>query len=429
MPQLFIARTTSMLPWLRDVPPGWRVTVQDLRGDLPAQALPEHVARWNAPVAGGLPAAYLDFMASGHFGDAQDVTVFCPEDPLAHSPDFFALLDAWHLWGKLQPLSSVSDVTRNVPPASVLMHDTRDQFAGLSVRAERFSLSTLQPVAYLDTHTQRRAEAYRQKHDLPAGSNLLAHFLSLCSLESLAEQARGSDVGVHVHGHLFGVHNTRLVSLQRRFAAELSHLALYARSEHGDDLMFERLWLHLLGESFIRFDTNERPDDRAEPVDKAMARVVASIDAVLAQATTPHGPRATAPVQSLSGNVETLRERAKISAAAGRADEARRLLQQALTHQPSHLGALTDAAGLAWQTGDLNSAVQHARAALSIDLRASTCVYVLGMALIRAGDREEARSWLNALATDEMHQAFRQERPDLADAAQRELLRLKQMAA
>lgn len=425
MPTLFIARSHSSLAWLRDMPAGWHVVIHDAAGDLDADALPIDATVLTTRVPGGLPAAYLHFLTHGSVSDALDVTVFCPDTPLPHSPDFFELLDAPHLWGDVQPLSSIGAIERHVPPPHVLMHDKRDQIADLAVRAERFSLNTLLPVAYFDSHLHRAVEHYRQRQDLAEGSNLLAHFLASCGLDAMAQQARKADIGLRAQGQVFGVRNKLITQLRRHHAHELARMAALVQAEQGLDLMFEHAWLHLLGESFIRFDSNERPDERTEPVDRAMARVVASIDAVLSQAVGAPTARTAAPNEALRHSVESLREQARVAAAAGRPDEAQRLLQQALLRQPGHVGVLTDGAGLAWQNGDLDLALKFGREGLMRDPEASVCAYVLGMALARRGEHAEARERLREVIEFPLHALFRHERPDLMEAASRELARLE----
>lgn len=385
MPHLVVARHHEPLAWLHDLPAHCTVTVYNAGEAIDSAAFDAQVTV--LPVAPGTPAiaSFLHHLQQGPRAWRGDMTVFTPGDPLALSPAFFELLAHHDRFGDLQVMSSRSAGLHCGGQA-----DRRDWHEALEVRAERYSLATLAPLSCQQDTLVRTGSAYRRKHGLPEGTPLLAHFFSLVGLEKFADAAAQADIGLWAHGGMVAVRTARLAQTLSQCAAQLHTMGLLVRADRNYPEVAERAWLHLLGQPFVRLDALAAPV--TQPLQTAapsMARVVASIDAVLAQSAPRLSavPRAPAP---LVADVALLRQRAQAAFLRGEHSSAWDLLHQALDQAPQDIGLLADATQMAYAQQDTTRALQCARRALAIDPDHQDCLFTLGMCLAANGEAEEA---------------------------------------
>lgn len=345
--------------------------------------------------AGRESGTYMHHLMHDFRADAGDFTVFTQGDPFEHAPGFLDLVRHPHLWRDVQPLSVQWVPEKRIPPPLLTEGDTRDWIGPMRVRSEHFSLMTWAPLHFFDEGAWGIGAAYRQKHRLPSGSNIAAHFLEFCGLEALAAQAAQADLGVFSYGAIFAVRNARIAAFLETARAHLEKIELLTRADLNYGYIFERLWLHFFGEPFI---------------------ALPGLRAPAAQAVAAH-PGA--------GNSE-LRRRAYQANAAGRLDEAVELLQQALAADPRDHDALCDLATMALQQNDPRNAAVLARRAVEIEPGHGVSLYTLAMALFASGDPEAAVTALLRLERGPAAANLLDEAPELAASVQRELARLRE---
>ena len=142
MLNIVVARRGEALRWVDDLPDHCTVTVYT---DDASQGVPLNVTRHielvRLPGQHSIGALYLAHLKRPARTAADVFTVFCPGDPLAVCPEFFALLDGAALWGEVQPLSQ---------PALEAVNPARDWLAGLPVSPVRFDLRSWAPLGHFD---------------------------------------------------------------------------------------------------------------------------------------------------------------------------------------------------------------------------------------------------------------------------------------
>lgn len=384
MPHLVVARHHEPLDWLRQLPAHCAVTVYNA-GEVIDTAAFDHEVDVQ-PVAPGTPAiaSFLQHLQRGPRAWRGDMAVFTSGDPLAQAPAFFELLARHQDFGDLQVMSSRSAALPAAPHA-----DRRDWCGALEVRAERYSLASLAPLSCQHEALLGTGKAYRRKHGLAEGTPLLAHFFALAGLEPLADAARQADIGLWAHGGMVAVRTARLAQALSQCAAQLPTIALLLRADRNYPEVAERAWLHLLGQPFVRLDALPAPV--TQPLQAAapsMARVVASIDAVLAQS----GPRLAAAPEAAPAPIDLalLRQRTQAAFLRGEHSSAWDLLQQALDQAPRDIGLLVDATHMAYAQQDTERALHCARRALAVDPDHTECLFTLAMCLAATGQADEA---------------------------------------
>lgn len=400
MPHLVVARQQESLDWIRALPGHCSLTVFNAGDAVDTTAFDHEVDVHN--VAEGTPpmACFLRWMEQKLPSHGHEVIVFTPGDPLACSPAFMELLAQSDRFTDLQVLSA-QGMDDHWPPLAVRHADRRDWIDDAPVRAERFSLGSLAPLAYQHDAALRAGKVYRRKHRLADGVPLMAHFLELAGLPALAAQARQSDLGVYAHGGMVAVRRARLQQQLTLLRPQLSRLALLLQADHNYPELMERAWLHLLGLPFVALEAMAAPAERVHQESHAgMARVVASIDAVLAASrpiaalktdaiVSVKTPDTHKPVAEPAGTA-VLRERAHAAFQRGHTSQAWELLQQALTQAPRDISLLADATQLAYAQQDTERALHCARRALAVDPDHVECLFTLGMCLAATGEAEEA---------------------------------------
>lgn len=409
MLHLVVARQQEPLGWLHDLPAKTAVTVYNAGAALEAEGLPTQVTV-HAVAAGTPPiAVFLRHLQQAAAPAADETLVFTPGDPLRHAPAFFDLLSRHADFAALQVLSCREDATATAAPL---------------VRGEPYALATLAPLAHQQESALRAGKAYRRKHGLPDGTPLLAHFLALVGLADLAAQAAGADIGLRAHGAMVAVRGDTLAHARRTLAPHLDTLALLLRADRNYPEVAERAWLHLLGQPFVTLEALAVPGlpaASAAPAPVAsMARVVASIDAVLAQSA----PRTAAPPVSSAAaplplvappaahEVDLLRQRAQAAFLRGEASTAWELLQRALEQAPRDIGLLADATQMAYAQQDTERALHCARRALAVDPGHVDCLFTLGMCLAATGEAEEALAIFERLNHGELAAQWQERQRD-----------------
>ncbi len=252
MHQLVIARYAEALDWLADVPPEFEVAVYNKGAAITSDAVRARAASiTERPNQGRESETYLSHVLGlRQPGGTQDddFVVFAQGDPFEHSPDFLELLRATHRWADVQPLSWRWKIRRDIPPARVLARETGGFIDGLRVRPELFSLQTWMPLGFHDVGSLWLQETYRSLHHLPDGTNIAAHFLTMCGLPALAAQAEANLLGRFAYGAVFAARRSRLMTLSEGALANLRRASL-GHEVYG--YVLERMWLHLFGMGFL----------------------------------------------------------------------------------------------------------------------------------------------------------------------------------
>ncbi|MGW0248244.1 hypothetical protein ACWDYH_16600 [Nocardia goodfellowii] len=244
---LVIARYTESLDWVLDVPEMYRVHIYD-KGAGPVSAAVRARAETFVSLrnAGRESDTYLTHMLEYGPG-AGEFTVLSQGDPFEHSPDFLKLLAEPEGWSDVQPLSWCWKERIGYPPATLLTPE-QSIVPGLRVRPELFSLSTFQPLEWVDSGAEGIGRGYRELHRLAEGVNICAHFLDMCELPDIAERAERHLVGRHSYGAILAVRNHLIEKVPERALVRLRQAA-FGSTVHG--YFCERLWMHIFGEDFL----------------------------------------------------------------------------------------------------------------------------------------------------------------------------------
>lgn len=443
--------------WLKDLPPHCRVVVHDHRGvaaDDAPDALPEGSQRITMTTSsGGVMGSFLAHVLDPAVDPGEQHTVFCDADAPRHAPALLQLLEDPQRWADVQPLSI------GAVPAELVEREARDWIGALPVRPERYSLSTLAPLGWHDPNAEALASHYRRSHGLGAGASVMAHFLALAGLDALATSAAQSDLGLLAHGPVFAVRGPRLSALRAQPGDALQRLQLLCRADPQLRQLAERAVLHLCGLPMVRLDALPRPIEALTPTSLGMARIVASIDALLARAENPAAdlsepmPAALAPVAVASDTPvaadvdapsetpaaaetsldpaaqrrEAVRAQVRDAVAEGRAQDALALLLQATQADPSEVDLLGDAATLCFHRGDLAQAVPLARRALLREPGHAPSQFALAMSLAALGERIEAMVLFDDLMHADSARDFRGAHPDLTAVAAQQSHHLHQL--
>jgi hypothetical protein len=424
MLNIVIARQAEDVSWIDDLPDHCAVYLYNRGAALPAGAFTREVRQTTLRNVGGNTSAFLYHLMHDADPRQADFTVFTSGDPFAHAPAWFELLLQPQRWSDVQPLSVLADEHRAIPPRHLIEHDNRDWIGSAAIRTERYSLTSLAPTGFHDAQAQRIAETYRLAHDLQDGTHLIAHFLTLCGLDQLAEQARQADIGVFAYGPVFAVRNTRLADFLTEARPHLGRLDVLSRSAPIYQPLFERAWLHFFGAPFVRFEPVRQAQTSVTPIATLMRRMRASVDAVLTKGM-PITLRRREPTPAVPlPEVEQLRSQAHQALSAGHPEQAQQLLRKALLKEPRHLDLLAEVAELSFQFGDFYGAEAHARRALTLEPEHAGCQFTLAMALAANGENQEALVMFDTLMYSNTNRSFRECHPDLLNEALKEAERL-----
>jgi hypothetical protein len=248
MNSIVIARYKEDLEWILAIPDDFEIFVYNKGERIVHPGVlnkADHII--DRPNVGRESETYLYHMLTQDRADG-DFTVFSQGDPFEHSPDFIELLKIWEHWPDLQPLTWRWKGEENVPPTVVLREYERYLAGRLRVRAERFSLSIWGPMDFIDAGALRTSVDYRNIHGgLAEGTNIASHFLHMCGLKELAEEAARYAMGIFCYGAIFAVRNHLVAKLPTR-SIELMMQLSKGPPVYG--YVLERIWLHFFGASF-----------------------------------------------------------------------------------------------------------------------------------------------------------------------------------
>jgi hypothetical protein len=208
--------------------------------------------------------------------DPDGHTLFVTGQPFTQAPALLELMAQAHRWGDVQVLSGRRE---GASPT-----DRRDWLGTLAVRPVHYSLSTWAPLDRDDPIARRHAQQARQALGVTDGGNLNAAFYAVCGLTELAADAAVGDLGVMADGGLFAVRNRVLGAVRERLAQRLDTLWTLCMADPHYGWVLERAWLHLFGLPHVQLSPLPRPAEATQAAHGGLARVVASIDALLARA-------------------------------------------------------------------------------------------------------------------------------------------------
>jgi hypothetical protein len=377
MLNIVVARRGEEVRWIDDLPDHCRVTVYT---DDASHGTPLDVTRpmelVRLPGQHSIGELYLAHLQRPVRGAADAFTVFCPGDPLAVCPDFFALLEVYTLWGDVQPLSQSV-------PADDNAAQKRDWLAELPVTPVRFDLRSWAPLGTFDKTMYRTQQRYRQAHQLPEQRHPGVHFFEACHLGGLAQAIGQHDLGVRDNGLLFAVRQSRVTDWLAAHGQVLPQVNAWLRQDPSHGRVWDQFWLHLFGLPLVRLDALSPPpaalgEDEDALEDFSLSRALSTIDDTLAR---------LAPPPLLAGRSD--RPSALQVARAIAAAEARHTTDRAVETR-QELAALSERAAQAFRMGDLQYAVSCAQLALKQDANHTTSRFTLAMALAAQGKRDEA---------------------------------------
>jgi tetratricopeptide (TPR) repeat protein len=397
-----IARYKEDIGWVNDLPADAEIYLYNKGPEIDPASITRPVHLKQLKNTGRESATYLHYLLHDYKPGESDFVVFTQGEPFEHAPDFLELMKVSDKWRDIQPLSLLWLADKKTPPLPVLEVERSDWIGSLAVRAEHFSLKTWAPVAFFDEGAWGIGNTYRQKHMLPNGVNVAAHFFEFCGFDDIAHRALESDVGVFSYGAIFAVRGTLVAKLVAEARQHLVKMELLARADLNYGYIFERIWLHLFGEPFVKFDAVKKP-----------------------QAATVAAPAARDVVPPSRASVADIRQRAFAALAEGRIDDGRALLQKALFANPVDAEVLSDLAALAFQQGNHSMAIPYARRALAARPEHAISRFTLAMCLSASGQHDEAAKHLQAVTQGTLVDQLRAEAPGLVDVANSELARLQ----
>ena len=397
-----VARYKEDIRWINDLPADAQIYLYNKGPEIDPGTITRPVHLTQLKNAGRETGTYLHYLLNDYKPGESEFVVFTQGEPFEHAPDFLELVKVPQQWRDIQPLSLLWLADKKVPPMPVLESERSDWIGSLAVRAEHFSLRTWAPVAFFDEGAWGIGNTYRQKHMLPNGANVAAHFFDFCGFDDIAQRALESDIGVFSYGAIFAVRGTLVAKLLAESRQHLVKMELLSRADLNYGYIFERIWLHLFGEPFVKFDAVKKP-----------------------QAAAVAAPAARDVVPPSRASVADMRQRAFAALAEGRIDDGRTLLQKALFANPVDAEVLSDLAALAFQQGNHAMAIPYARRALAAKPEHAISLFTLGMCLSAAGQHDEAATHLHAVTQERIAAQLRAEGPGLIEMAQGELARLQ----
>lgn len=392
-----VARYREDVSWLNDLPRDAKIYLYNKGPELDAGLFSRDVEVIRLPNAGRESGTYMHHMMHNFRADEGEFTVFTQADPFEHAPHLLDLVRVWQRWEDVQPLSLMWLADKKIPPARLLERETADWIDDLAVRREFFSLTTWAPVGFFDEGAWGIGNMYRQKHQLPNGTNIMAHFLDFCGLKAMAAQAEAAEVGSFSYGAIFAVRNSRVQGFLDQARPHLEKIELLTRADLNYGYIFERCWLHFFGEPFTHL---ARPSQQA--------------------------PAAAEPAPV--GTASELRTRAFQLMGQGQDNEAQALLQRALLLSPSDAELLSDMAAMALRRGDYAAGCTYARRALSAAPDNDAALFTLGICQGAQGERTQAVRSLTQLTGGTRGQRFGGEHAELFQLAQQNLASLLQSA-
>lgn len=250
MNSIVLARYSESLDWVEHIPDDFEVIIYNKGEKIEAPQVIRRASQIiDRPNIGRESETYLHHMKT-RAQNNQDFTVYAQGDPFTHSPDFFGLLENWRDWKSIQPLSWQWREDRNIPPQTLLSEYERYLGGRLRVRPERFSLKMWGPIDFMDQGAFGMGVVYRlMQGNLPEGTNIASHFLRRCKLDTIAEKADRSTLGIFSYGAIFAVRNDCVAAVPQESFDAMIELATAEVAAYG--YIFERMWLHFFGAEFL----------------------------------------------------------------------------------------------------------------------------------------------------------------------------------
>lgn len=403
-----VARYMEDVSWLNDLPRDAKIYLYNKGAPIEPGVLSRPVTLIQLHNSGRESGTYIHHLMH-HFDPSEgEFTVFTQADPFEHAPHILDLVRVWQRWEDVQPLSLMWMAEKKIPPARLLERETADWIDNLAVRREFFSLTTWAPVGFFDEGAWGIGNMYRQKHMLPNGTNIMAHFLDFVGLKDLAAQAETAELGSFSYGAIFAVRNRQVQRFLDMARPHLEKIELLTRADLNYGYIFERCWLHFFGLPFTHLAAQTQESGRSEsaPATRGAGTVAAS----------------SAPIASAAA----LRTQAFKLMAEGRDDEGEALLQRALLMSPSDGELLSDLAALAVRRADYVAGVHFARRALSAAPDNDAALFTLGICQAATGDRVQAMRSLAELTSGARGRRFMNEQAELFQIAQQNLAGLQQ---
>ncbi|MEO5913296.1 MAG: hypothetical protein ABIS50_03615 [Luteolibacter sp.] len=246
---LVIARYNEDLYWILKLPEHIRVVVYNKGSEILEKQvrakIDSIIPRKNI---GRESETYLEHVRNSN-GDFTEWTAFAQGDPFPHSPDFLKILEKTEQWNDIQPLTLKYLAEQDVPPAFLIRSDTREHLGDARVRSELFSLTTLQPLTFVDDGAEWIAKNYREGHSLPKYSNLVEHFFEVAGWDEMTRKAGEACLGRLAYGAMFAVRSSLMANIP---ADVLERLQVMARGHNAYGFIFERVWLHFFGLPFSK---------------------------------------------------------------------------------------------------------------------------------------------------------------------------------
>lgn len=395
-----VARYKEDVSWLNDLPLDAKIYLYNKGPALEPGIFSRDVTVVQLPNAGRESGTYMHHLMHRFDASEGEFTVFTQADPFEHAPHILDLVRVWRQWSDVQPLSLMWLAEQKTPPALLLERETSDWIGDLAIRREFFSLTTWAPVGFLDQGAWGIGNTYRQKHMLPNGTNIMAHFLDFCGLSEMAAEAETAELGVFSYGAIFAVRNSRVSAFLDQAGPHLEKIELLTRADMNYGYIFERCWLHFFGEPFVHLARGHAERKRA--------------------AWAPMLPGESA---------QELRTRAFGAMGQGRDDEGVAMLQRALMMTPGDVELMSDLAAVALRRGDYQSAITYSRRALSTDAMHDAAQFTLGMSQMGVGDGVQAERSLLKLLSGPRGRKFEQQQPELFQLAMQNLQMIRSSAA
>jgi tetratricopeptide (TPR) repeat protein len=388
-----VARFKEDVSWLNDLPLDARIYLYNKGPAIEPGVLSRDVTLIELPNAGRESGSYIHHLMHNFDEVEGEFTVFTQADPFEHAPHILDLVRVWQRWDDVQPLSLMWLADKKIPPSRLLERERGDWIDDLAVRREFFSLTTWAPVGFFDEGAWGIGNTYRQKHMLPNGTNIMAHFMEFCGLKELAAAAEPAEVGSFSYGAIFAVRNRRITEFLQQARPHLDKIELLTRADLNYGYIFERCWLHLFGAPFVYL--------------------------------SQRGGQAAAGPEPAGVSANELRNKAFARMAEGCDDEAQALLKRALMMAPADAELMSDLAALALRRGDYAGGIAQARRALSTAPDNDAALFTLGVCQSASGDNGQAMRSLTQLTGGPRGRKFQAEQPELFELARQNLVALQ----
>lgn len=391
-----IARFKEDIEWLTQLPENSIIYLYNKGNEIDTSKLPKNVKLKNIANYGRESNTYLHYMINDFIPNESDFTIFTQADPFEHSPDFINLVSNTEKWRDIQPLSLLWIAEKNIPPLQILEDARGDWLENYAVRAEHFSLRTWAPLSFFDDGAWGIGKTYRQKHLLPTGTNIAAHFFDMVGLQKLKEQALNAEFGVFSYGAIYGVRS----DLVRKFIYEtdprtFDRLNLLSRADPNYGYIYERIWLHFFGEPFLKFDAVKNKD---------------AIDL-------------TKNIVDIFDYTE-FRDNAFYALHKNDPNEALKILKNAISIRPGNPEILCDISTVFFQQGNHSEAEIYSKNSILNSTNLSSSLFILAMSLSANGKINEAINIFEIISKGIKEKLFYIDQKDIADIALNEHKRL-----